>query len=273
MNIEGLFAEALGIISPWYIRAVKFDSVSKKLDIEVDFKRGSTFALEDKKVDVLAAKKYKAYDTVRKTWRHLNFFEHDCYLHARTPRIKTEDGKVKLISPPWSGLVKGFSFLFEGFLLKLCRNMPVHQVNELLKVSDHKIWTVLDTYVHAAKSQEDHSDGTVIGIDETSIAKGHEYISLFVDLEKKKTIFITDGKNNQTVVDFGKDLKKHKASPEQIKEVSCDMSPAFIKGVGENLPNAKITFDKFHILKIINAGVDQVRREEAATNPLLKKNR
>jgi transposase len=55
--------------------------------------------------------------------------------------------------------------------------------------------------------------------------------------------------------------------------VSCDMSPAFISGVKKNLPNARITFDKFHVMKIINGAVDQVRREEAKTNPLLKQTR
>jgi len=111
----------------------------------------------------------------------------------------------------------------------------------------------------------------VVGIDETSIAKGHEYISLFVDLHKRKTMFISQGKDNKTIANFSDDLLDHNAVATQIKEVSCDMSPAFIKGVTEQLPNAKITFDKFHILKIINEGVDQVRRTEAATNPLLKK--
>jgi transposase len=51
------------------------------------------------------------------------------------------------------------------------------------------------------------------------------------------------------------------------------MSPAFIKGIGEHLPNAIITFDKFHIIKIINEAVDKVRKEEQKTNPILKKSR
>jgi len=47
------------------------------------------------------------------------------------------------------------------------------------------------------------------------------------------------------------------------------MSPTFIKGIAEQLPKAKITFYKFHILKIIKKGVNQVRREEVKANPLL----
>ena len=79
------------------------------------------------------------------------------------------------------------------------------------------------------------------------------------------------GKDHKTVEAFTDDLKAHNGNPDQISDVSCDMSPAFIKGVRETLPNAKITFDKFHVLKLINEAVDQVRREEAVTQPLLKK--
>lgn len=53
----------------------------------------------------------------------------------------------------------------------------------------------------------------------------------------------------------------------------CDMSPAFIKGVREQFPDAKLTFDKFHIMKIINEAVDEVRRQEQKDRPELAKSR
>jgi transposase len=66
---------------------------------------------------------------------------------------------------------------------------------------------MLDIYTHAARLNDDYSGIEVVGIDETSIARGHKYISLFVDLHKKKTIFITTGKDSQTVADFSLDLE------------------------------------------------------------------
>ncbi len=107
-------------------------------------------------------------------------------------------------------------------------------------------------------------------MDETSITKGHDYITLFVDLKEKRTVHINDGKGSETVVEFVRYLEDRKGNRHQIIDLSCDTSPAFIKGVNEQLPEAEGTFDKFHILKIINEGVDQVRREEAKENPLLK---
>ena len=71
-----------------------------------------------------------------------------------------------------------------------------------------------------------------------------DYITLFVDLYKKAVAHIRDDKSSQTVVDFVAVLEQQKGNKEHVKSVSCAMSPAFIKGIKENLPNAQITFDK-----------------------------
>jgi transposase len=262
--LNKLFESALGISSPWYIDGVDFDVEHKRLNIHVNFERGATF------IDSVDQVAYTAYDTVNKSWRHLNFFEHECLLSARVPRIKSADGSVTLVTPPWSGVVSGFTLLFEALLIQLCKAMPIHNVSQLTGVSDYLIWRVLDSYIAAAKLNDDFSAVEIIGMDETSIRKGHNYITLFVDLEEKKTLHISEGKDNTTVVEFAEVLEKKNGCRKNITDVSCDMSPAFIKGVKEQLPNAQVTFDKFHIMKIINEGVDNVRREEAKTNPLLK---
>ena len=266
MDMRNIFGKALGIDKPWFIADVNFDVKTKRLDIKIDFPKGTTFPFEQGGI----IGEYKAYDTVEKEWRHLNFFEHECYLQARVPRIKTPDNKIHLIMPHWSGLQNGFTLLFEALILQLAKGMPVHQICQLVKISDYKVWSILDRYTEKARDLNDYSGVTKIGVDETSIAKGHDYVSLFVDLERKKTIFVAEGKDNSTIKAFVEDLVRHNGNVNNVTDVSCDMSPAFIKGVKENLPEAKITFDKFHILKLINEAVDDVRRMEAKDNPLLK---
>ena len=265
MDMKEIFGKALGIDKPWFVADVNFDLAAKRLDIRMDFIKGSTFSFDKDGT----SGEHKAYDTIEKEWRHLNFFEHECYLKARVPRIKTPDDKIHLVLPAWSGLQNGFTLLFEALILQLCKSMPVHNVSQLVKMSDHKIWSILDKYTEKTRELSDYSEVTTLGMDETSIAKGHDYISLFVDLIEKKTIFVAEGKDSATVKAFKEDLEKHNGAAKNITDVSCDMSPAFIKGVKDNLPNAKITFDKFHILKLINKAVDEVRRIEAQSNPLL----
>jgi len=265
-NAARIFSKALGIESPWFVKKVEFDGSKKRLEISIDFARGSTFSVEDDG----HTDNYKAYDTIEKQWRHLNFFEHECYLKARVPRVKTKKGKIRLISPPWSGVLNGFTLLFEALILQICKDMPVDKVSHLVNMSNYKIWKILDTYVEEAKDSDNYNDVTAVGMDETSISKGHKYISLFVDMNKKRTISVAEGKGNETVKSFKKDLEQHQGNAKNITDVSCDMSRAFIKGVEDNLPKAQITFDRFHVLKVINNAVDEVRRDESKQNPLLK---
>lgn len=268
MITKELFQMALNVTDPWYIKDLEFDSEAKRLDIYLDFKKGSTFShIADDETELAGL---KAYDTKEKQWRHLNFFEHECYLHARVPRVRLPDGKVKLIKTPWEGLSNGFTLLFEALLMQLVSAMPVKKVADIAKVSDDKLWDMIDRYIDQTREYEDFSDVTAVGLDETSRAKGHEYITLFVDLEQKRTIYITTGKDSDTVKDFKEDLEVHNGSAGAIRDVSCDMSPAFTKGVKEYLPDANITYDKFHIIKLINEAVDKVRRSESVEMKILK---
>lgn len=269
--MKNLFEMALNIVEPWFIKDIDFNVAQKRLNIIIDFKEGSKFYYKDEKENIDGY--FKAYDTVEKEWRHLNFFQHECFMKARIPRVDAGNNKIRLITAPWEGFCNGFTLLFEALILQLVRYMPVHQVGNLTNVSDYRIWNLLERYVEKVRAKNDYSNVETVGVDETSSKKGHNYITLFVDLKEKKTIFITEGKGSETVKDFVKDLEQHKGDAEKIKDVSCDMSPAFIKGVKENLPFAEITFDKFHILKIINEAVDEVRRSEAKENSILKNTR
>lgn len=268
MNIETLFEMALHITSPWYISSLEFIKEKKRLNINIDFKKGASFYYESKEEGIKGD--FKAYDTVKKEWRHLNFFENECYIIARIPRIDAGNGKVRQIKAPWEGFSSGFTLLFEALILQLAKSTTVHQMSKLIKENDHKIWDALEYYVENSLLLNDYSDVKIIGIDETSQKKRHNYISLFVDLKEKKTVYIAQGKDNQTIKAFTEEFKSHNGVIENISDVSCDMSPAFIKGVKENLPNATITFDKFHILKIINEAVDEVRRQESRVSEELK---
>jgi hypothetical protein len=128
-------------------------------------------------------------------------------------------------------------------------------------------------YVEEVRARVDTSDVTRVAVDETAARRGHDYISLFVDIDEARVIHVTEGKDAATVAAFAEDLTAHGGDPDQIAEVCIDISPAFIEGVAEHLPNAEVTFDKFHIVKIINDAVDEVRRTERKTHAELKATR
>ena len=107
------------------------------------------------------------------------------------------------------------------------------------------------------------------------------FATTFVDIDARKVVFIADGKDAETVAQFADHVDAHNSDASRIKEVCIvlearlrhDMSAAFIKGVTENLTEAEITFDKFHVMKLIGEAVDKVRREEVKTRPELKRSR
>lgn len=269
MFTQQLFELALNIQDPWFVKDIQFSAENKRLDIHIDFRKGSVFHYESTDENIKGD--YKVYDTVDKQWRHLNFFEHECYLHARVPRLDITDTIKRQVNPPWSGLGNGFTLLFEALVLQLASHMPVHTVSRIVSESDYKIWSLIERYVDSALAGNDYSDLKAVGMDETSKRKGHDYITLFVDLLKKRTVFIAEGNDQETVKAFADDLKAHNGSAEAVTDVSCDMWPAFIRGVEDNLPNAEITFDRFHIMKVINTAVDTVRKQEACTQYALLK--
>ena len=259
-----LFETALGITVPWSVHWVQFDEATKVLTVLVDFKTGSRFAVSGHEGA------HPVHDTVAKTYRHLNFFEHECQLQVRTPRVKLPDGSVRLVEPDFSGRLSGFTLLFEALILMLAQQMPFAAVARIVGESAHRVMAVCERYVDIALGQADFSEVKALAIDETSRARGHDYITLAADAVARRVLFVTEGRDAKTIEDLAAALSAHGCPAEQIDSVSIDMSPAFIKGCAEHLPNARITFDKFHIVWHANSAVDKMRRIEQRSDKSLK---
>jgi transposase len=265
MRDTGLLQAALGLGSPWQVTACEFDANAQQLDIRLDFPAGSRFACP-----ACGAAACPVHDTDTTTWRHLNFFQHQAFLHARVPRIRCQACGVRKIDVPWARRDSGFTLLFEAYLMAMLSAMSVSRVAELVGEHDTRLWRVIHHYVDAALARMDASDVTRVAIDETAAKRGHNYVTLFVDIDEARVLFATEGKDAATVASFAKDLAAHQGDADNIKEVCIDMSPAFIKGTADHLPEAEITFDRFHVMKIINQAVDQVRRAEQREQAVLK---
>jgi transposase len=268
MRDTDLLQVALGLTPPWQVLSSDFNPQQRRLDIKIDFPRGSIFSCPE-----CGQNNVKAYDTEEKTWRHLNFFQHEAYLTARVPRVQCDKCGIRLVNVPWARSESGFTLLFEAMIMTLAKAMPVKTIASFVNEHDTRLWRVLHHYVDDARDNADYSEVTEVGVDETSSKRGHNYVSLFVDLEGPRVLFATEGKDASTVERFKQDLTDHKGNPENIQEVCCDMSPAFISGVEKQFPNSRLTFDKFHIMKIINAAVDEVRRQEQKDRPELARTR
>lgn len=264
MMTAKLFEAALGITSPWYINEVDFDVEKKALTLNVDFVAGSRFAVPE----VTGA--HPAHDTVTKRYRHLNFFQHECYLVVRVPRVRLPDGGIRQVEPDWAGRLAGFTLLFEALIMSMCQEMTFAAVSRLVGLSWHQVTAICKRYVELGLQQADFSEVKRLAADETSKARGHDYITLVADADKRRVLFVTEGKDAQTIKAFSADFAAHGGDPAAIESISIDMSPAFIKGVTQYLPSARITFDKFHVIAHANTAVDKTRRIEQKTDSSLK---
>jgi len=261
---DKLFESALGIGAPWSVKSVEFDAAAKRLTVLIDFTPGTRFGVPGD------AGLHPVHDTVAKDYRHLNFFQHECHLRVRTPRVKLPDGSVRLVEPEFAGRLSGFTLLFEALILMLAQQMPFAAVARIAGESAYRVLQVCQRYVELALAQADFSDVKALAIDETSRARGHDYITLAADATRRRVLFVTEGRDAKTIGELAAELDAHGCPPEQIDCVSIDMSPAFIKGCTEQLPNARITFDKFHVVWHANAAVDKMRRIEQRTTKSLK---
>lgn len=125
-----------------------------------------------------------------------------------------------------------------------------------------RLWRIVFAHVDAAYAKKDMSHVTCIGVDEMSLRKGHEYLTIFADLAEKAVLFATEGKDKATWEKFILEWEKHEGHRHQLTCVSIDMSQAYRAAVPEWCRNAEIVFDKYHVVSHVNAAVDQVRKYE-----------
>ena len=310
MDTTWMFAAALNITDPWYIESIEFKESTERWDnrgrikreagaskaeanadsdthiphvlsgansnrelhIHINFYKGATFPYPEL-VDgneVLC----KAYDTEEHIWRHLNFFQYKCYIHAFVPRVGSKEKGLspKVVTVPWAREGTGFTLLFESFVVELSKHMPVIDVANTVGENDTKLWRVIKHYVDAARKKADYSAVDKLGMDETS-KKGRNYISVFVNIDTSKVVFVTGGKDQKTVDRFAEDFVLHNGDCGKIGVVTCDMALGFKAGIKAHFPNAVSIIDKFHVIKLANKAIDEVRREEAKENAFLKNTR
>lgn len=259
VGVEALFTSALGLQPPWVVEDVKLDTAQRHIDFEISC-RGAAPACP-----VCGATAQPVHDRLRRSWRHLDFFQFEAWLHCDVPRIACGAcGKTTQMPVPWARAGSGFTAAFEALALALCRELPVRQAAALLRCKDKQLWRRIEHYVEQARALEDFSGVQIIGIDETSLRRGQNYITVVHDLDAKRLLFATEGRDHQTVLDFAADLRAHGADPAEVRHVCMDMSAAYAKGVALALPEAQISYDRFHVVSMAIEAMDQVRRAEMA---------
>jgi len=261
MDAGEVLALGLGVTPPWRLvgQELETEKSPHELYLRLEADRGALFACPD------CGRSCKAHDFGEFRWRHLNFFQHHCYITARVPRTDCPEHGVKRVQVPWAREGSGFTLLFEQAALMLAREMPVLAAAREMAITDQRLWRIIEHYVGAALKRLDLADLKAIAFDETASKRGHNYVTIFIDLDRKSrpVVFATPGKGKDTVRRFQDFLTAHNGQPGRIAEVVCDMSPAFLAAVGETFADASVTVDWFHVVQLFTSALDEVRKAEA----------
>jgi transposase len=257
---EETFHRLLGLGESW--RVVRTEYEEKENTFVICVEETEQLWVEE---SARCGQRVTCYDHVEPMqWRHLNVFNKECVIVSALPRgQRQEDKGIYRVMPPWEGRSKHFTKEFEAFALTLVREMPVKKAGEILGETDQRLWRMLHAHVDAARAKEDWSEVVWVGADEMNRKKGHNYVTVFADLEGKRVLFGVEGRDAGVWKVFADEVFAHNGHPKAVTQVAIDMSAAYVKGVRENFGNARLVFDKFHVVQAANEGVEDVRRLEA----------
>lgn len=276
MANESLFTQALGLQKPWKVLKSEMTPNSKtskmEMHIHIGWKDGAKFPCSEAGAE---GPVYSCYDSLEeRTWRHLNFFQYKCFIHARTPRIKCNKHGIRAVKVPWARPRSGFTLLMDGFILELARHMAIKTLADEIGETDTRIWRVIELYVQKAYEELEFKDISRLGVDEYS-HRGHNYITVFMTMneetKKSRVLFVTLGKGNNTVDEFSKKFVEKGGVREKVLVVTSDMTHGFRNAMKKEFSNSTVVVDKFHVVKMVNDGVDKVRKREAREGKIEKK--
>jgi len=208
---------------------------------------------------------------VKRHFRTLPIGTQPVTIELAVPRVRCRDcGLVRQVKIPFTTGSRRYTKAFERYALQLARITTTQHAAQHLGVSWDTIRDIERRYLEKHYSKPKLKNLKRIAIDEIAVRKGHRYLTLVLDLDSGRVVYVGKGRKKQSLNPFWKRLKKSRA---KIEAVATDMSPAYIGAVQEHLPKAALVFDRFHVMKLFNDKLTALRRElyREATDGLQKK--
>lgn len=208
---------------------------------------------------------------VQRRFRSLPIGQRTVFIELIIQRLWCPDcGKTRQAAVAFADPRLTYTHAFERYVLELSRHMTIKDVARHLEVGWDVVKDIQKRHLlaHFARPKLKHLRH--LAIDEISIGHGHRYLTVVLDLESGAVVFVGDGKGADALLPFWTRLK---ASHARIRAVATDMSPAYIQAVREHLPKATLVFDHFHVIKLFNEKLSDLRRavQREAEGPLQKK--
>ena len=203
----------------------------------------------------------KNANRVERTWLDMPSGDWDVTFHY-CPReiLCPTHGRVQEVVP-WASPYSRVTHRFEHLVLAYASVMTLTAASGLLRVPTSTLSNILHKSMHRAREGHRITNLKYIGIDEISYEKGRKFATIVYDLERSCVIWVGKGKSRETIDHFFENILGVEAAL-KIKQASCDLGETYIGAIKKYCKNATLVLDRFHVVKLLNEAVDEVRKEE-----------
>lgn len=256
MRDKDLYAQILGIRSPWHVTDVELNVAAGEVKVYVEYESGT------EQLCPTCGTASPGYDKRRREWRHLDTCQYKTILIADVPRVQCKEHGVVTVRVPWAEPGSGFTALFEALVIDWLKEASTQAVARQLKLSWNAIDGIMQRSVKRGLALRASIKPKQLGVDETSFRKRHDYVTIVSDQQTGHVLHVAEERTKESLKNWYGSLSTEQR--EAIESISMDMWPAFINATLESIPGAaeKIAFDKFHVAKYLGDAVDRVRRQE-----------
>jgi len=256
MKDTSLYQQILGDTKPWNVSDVRLDAEELTVRVYLTVGPDAIWACPQCR----GRMHIKEWRTRR--WRHLDSCQFKTILEASVPVVECSEHGAQTVQVPWAEGSSRFTMFFERFAVQVLEACPAARASELLGISWDQADGIKQRAVRRGIARRQISDLRYVCVDEKAVGRGHDYVTVVTGVigGKPRVLYVGDGRSEDGLNGFWEWLGPQGCA--RIKAVSMDMGQAYQNSVRRYCPDAELIFDPFHLMKMLNAAVDEVRRRE-----------
>ena len=257
MKDTSLYQQILGETSPWFVSEVQLNADQLTIEVRLTLPPEALWACPECR----SRMHVKAWRERR--WRHMDSCQFKTVLVASVPVMDCPEHGAQTVQVPWAEGSSRFTMFFERLAIAVLQACSAARAGTLLQISWDEADGIKQRAVRRGLARRQLVDLEFVCVDEKAVGHGHDYVTIVTGLlaGKAQVLYVGDGKGEEGLNGFWQWL-----GPEgcrRIKAVSMDMGQPYQSSTRRYCPEAELIFDPFHIMKLINKAVDEVRRQEA----------
>lgn len=256
--LNGHYQQILGSTDPWAVSEVRLDVEHLVNEVKLAVKPGVIWACPK------CQRRMHIKEWRTRRWRHMDTCQFKTVLQAAVPVVECAEHGAQTVQVPWAEGSSRFTLLFEGFAVQVLEACATARAAELLKITWDEADGIKQRAVRRGLARRKLTGLEYVCVDEKAVGRGQDYVTVVTGLVggEPHVLYTGDGRDEAALNGFWEELGPEACA--RIKAVSMDMSQSYQNSVRRYCPNAELIFDPFHLMKMLNKAVDEVRRQEVA---------